>query len=78
VQLAVLRAGGGVALVPAPSIDHYGLVPVKLAPALRDEAASWPTDELFLATHRALRDVPRIRVVWELLLAQLAKREKHG
>lgn len=78
VQLAVLRAGGGVALVPAPSIDHYGLVPVKLAPALRDDAASWPTDELFLATHRALRDVPRIRVVWELLLAQLAKREKRG
>jgi DNA-binding transcriptional LysR family regulator len=78
VQLAVVRAGGGVALVPQPSLDHYGLAQVKLAPALRAAAASWPVDELYLVSHRALRHVPRVRVVWDLLVAQLAKREKRG
>jgi hypothetical protein len=47
---------------------------VKLAPALRDAAAELPTDVLSLVTHRALRDVPRGRVVWDLLLANLAGR----
>ena len=78
VQLAVLRGGGGVALVPAPSMEHYGLMPVKLAPKLRAQAATWPLDELYLVTHRALRNVPRVRVVWDLLLARLAKRRERG
>ncbi|HWL84983.1 MAG TPA: LysR family transcriptional regulator [Polyangiaceae bacterium] len=74
VQVAVVAAGVGVGLVPEPSVEHYGLVPVKLAPALREEAAEWPVDELFLVTHRALRDVPRVRVVWDLLLARYGDR----
>jgi DNA-binding transcriptional LysR family regulator len=72
-QLAVVAAGVGIALVPAPSAAHYGLVPVKLGPALREAAAEWPEDELFLVTHRALRDVPRVRAVWELLLARAGR-----
>jgi DNA-binding transcriptional LysR family regulator len=68
VQLAALAAGVGVALIPEPSVKHYGLAPVKLAARLREAAAEWPSDELFLVTHRALRDVPRVRVLWELLL----------
>jgi DNA-binding transcriptional LysR family regulator len=71
VQLATLSAGLGVALVPEPSVRHYGLVPVKLAPALREAASDWPVDELYLVTHRALREVPRVRVVWELLLSRV-------
>lgn len=74
VQLAVVASGGGVALVPEPSAEHYGFVPVKLGGALRDSAASWPIDELFLTTHRALRNVPRVRAVWDLLLARFADR----
>ena len=31
VQLAAVRSGAGVALVPEPTASHYGLVPVKLA-----------------------------------------------
>jgi DNA-binding transcriptional LysR family regulator len=69
-QLAAVSAGVGVALVPEPSVRHYGLVPVKLAPALRDAADEWPRDDLYLVTHRALRNVPRVRVVWELLTAR--------
>ena len=74
VQLAAAAAGLGVALVPELSLAHFGLVPVKLAPALREAAAQWPEDELFLVTHRALRDVPRVRVLWELLVERLGQR----
>jgi len=73
-QLAVVSQGVGVALVPEPSMQHYGLVPVKLAPSLREAAEAWPSEELFLVTHRALRDVPRVRVVWELLVERVAAR----
>jgi DNA-binding transcriptional LysR family regulator len=73
-QLAVIAAGAGVALVPEPSAAHYGLVPVKIGAALRDAAGEWPTDELFLVTHRALRDVPRVRVLWDLFLARIGER----
>ena len=74
VQLSVIKSGAGVGLVPAPSLSHYRLVPVKLGPALRAAAEDWPTDELFLVTHRALRNVPRVRVVWELLREHLGGR----
>jgi DNA-binding transcriptional LysR family regulator len=74
VQLATLAAGVGVALVPEPSVEHYGLVPVKLGPALRAAAAKWPSDDFYLVSHRALRDVPRVRVLWDMLLERLAQR----
>jgi DNA-binding transcriptional LysR family regulator len=73
-QLALVRSGVGVALVPEPSVEHYGLVPVKTSAALREAASGWPSDELFLVTHRALRQVPRVRVVWDLLVARVRER----
>jgi DNA-binding transcriptional LysR family regulator len=73
-QIALVRSGVGVALVPEPSASHYGLVPVRVGPALREAAGTWPRDELFLVTHRALRRVPRVRVVWDLLAARLGAR----
>ena len=74
VQLSVVASGVGVALVPEPSVAHYGLVPVKLAAGLRDAAEAWPRDDLHLVTHRALREVPRVRAVWELLMERVGKR----
>lgn len=71
VQLALAAAGVGVALVPEPSAAHYRLAPIKLAPSLREAAAAWPTDSLYLVTHQALREVPRVRAVWDLLVARL-------
>jgi DNA-binding transcriptional LysR family regulator len=68
VQIAAASAGVGVTLLPEPSAEHYALVPVRLAPGLRADAANWPTDELFLVTLRALRNVPRVRALWDLLL----------
>ena len=66
-QIAAIAAGAGIGLVPGPSAKHYGLVPVKLSAALRESVTEWLSDELFLVTHRALRDVPRVRALWELL-----------
>ncbi|WP_438039297.1 hypothetical protein [Sorangium sp. So ce128] len=77
-QFAPVAAGAGVALVPAPSVERHGLVPVKLGAALRPDAALLPVDELFLVTHRALREVPRVRVVWDLLLARAGDRARQG
>lgn len=74
VQLSALTRGVGVGLVPQPSMDAFGLVPVKFAAALRESAAEWPADELFLVTHRALREVPRVRAVWELLVERIGER----
>jgi DNA-binding transcriptional LysR family regulator len=73
-QLSLLQKGVGVALVPEPSVAHYGLVRVKTSEALRGAASGWPSDELFLVTHRALRQVPRVRVVWDLLVARVGER----
>lgn len=72
VQFAAARAGLGCALLPEPSLDQGGLVPVKLAAPLRRACEPWPTDDLFLVTHRALRDVPRVRAVWDALVEGLA------
>jgi DNA-binding transcriptional LysR family regulator len=77
-QLALLRKGAGVALAPEPSAQHYGLVPVKIGSVLRERAGAWPTDDLFLVTHRALRQVPRVRVVWDLLIAAHGDRRVSG
>jgi len=67
VQIAALREGIGVALVPGPSLPHFGLVQVSVAKALRGAADAWPSDDLFLVMHRALRDVPRVRAVADRL-----------
>jgi DNA-binding transcriptional LysR family regulator len=72
-QLAALKRGAGVALVPEPSVEAYGLTRVKLARRLQKDAGEWPVSELYLVTHRALRDVPRVRVVWELLVDRMGE-----
>src|SRR4051812_31101169 len=41
VQIAAASAGVGVTLLPEPSAEHYALVPVRLAPGLRADAANW-------------------------------------
>lgn len=70
VQLAAITAGVGVGLVPAPSVAFFGLVPIAFSKRLVPATEQWPVDELFLVTHRALRDVPRVRVVLDLIVAR--------
>jgi DNA-binding transcriptional LysR family regulator len=76
IQIASTAAGLGVMLLPEQSAAHHGLTPVKLGPALKAAAEDWPTSELFLVTHRALREVPRVRAVWDLLLERLAENRR--
>jgi DNA-binding transcriptional LysR family regulator len=73
-QAAAARAGAGITLLPTETAAHYRLVPVLLAKPLRATAAEWPRDELFLVGHRVLRDVPRVRVVWDALAASFRDR----
>lgn len=74
VQLAAAAAGAGAALLPRPTAERHGLAPLALSRALR--ATPLPADDLYLVTHRALRDVPRVRAVWELLVANARRAQK--
>ena len=71
-QIAAAQAGLGVALVPHPSVEHYGLARVALGDLEPQERL--PRNDIFMVTHRTLRSVPRVRVVWEALLADLEQR----
>lgn len=78
-QVALVANGAGVALLPERTARFYGLARVRTRPALQPAADAWPADDLFLVTHRALRDVPRIRAVWELFVERLGERpERRG
>ncbi|MBX3270547.1 MAG: LysR family transcriptional regulator [Sandaracinaceae bacterium] len=65
VQLAAIRAGLGVGVVPRAVLDtHRELVAL-------DDHPPGPALELFLVTRRAIRKQPRIEAVVDILLAQL-------
>lgn len=70
-QISAVARGLGAALLPEPSVAHFGLVPLELAPRLRRTMQPWPTDELYLVMPRALRQVPRVRAVWSHLVEEL-------
>ena len=70
-HVAAARAGIGVALLPAPSIEHFGLVPVEFTEDSPLPASGWPSHDLFLVTHHALVNVPRIRAIWDGLIGRL-------
>lgn len=74
VQLAIATAGVGVVLAPERTVPQIGLVPVKLGARLRQAAHELPVDELYLVIHRALRNVPRVRAVRDVLIAELGER----
>ena len=65
VQLAAARSGLGLVLAPEPYAAPGDLDVVQTTPALAAAVAELPVDELFLLTHKALRDVPRVEVVWD-------------
>jgi DNA-binding transcriptional LysR family regulator len=67
-QIAAVKAGLGVALLDeyTPAV-HEGLVPVRFARELAASAAEWPSDDLWLVGHAALRDTPRVAAAWVFL-----------
>ncbi len=70
-QLVAAAGGLGVALVPPMYARVHALVPVRFAEALAPAASEWPSDDLWLVGHRALREVPRVAAVWEFLIERL-------
>lgn len=68
-QLAAVRAGLGVALAPRLlTTQHRDLVAIELG-----EAFAPPVLEVFVVTRRAIRDVPRVAVVFDALVAAFAE-----
>ena len=69
-QLEAIRAGLGVTTAPPPYADLHGLTAVRCSPRIRKSLAALPEGSLWLVGHRALREVPRIAVVWDWLAAR--------
>jgi len=70
-QLAAAASGLGALLVPVPYATRVGLEPVRFEAALASSVESWPSDDLWLVGHRALRDVPRVAAVWTFITDEL-------
>jgi DNA-binding transcriptional LysR family regulator len=66
-HLSAAAVGVGAALIPTPYMHRAGLAPFRYARPLERSAADWPEDDLWLVSHRALREVPRVAAVWAFL-----------
>jgi DNA-binding transcriptional LysR family regulator len=67
-QLHAGRTGLGALLVPRPFLEWIDLAEVPLERALFKRLPPLPIGTLWLVGHRALRDVPRVRAVWEFIV----------
>jgi len=75
-QLTAADSGLGILLVPTPYARLRALRPVRYADALAPDAEAWPSDSLWLVSHRALRDVPRVSAVWNFLAEEVRNIEE--
>jgi DNA-binding transcriptional LysR family regulator len=71
--LSAAETGLGLVLLSKAFCRVRPLFEASLVPALAREAASLPMLELWLVGHRALRDVPRIAAVWDLIIDEFAR-----
>ncbi|MCA9700288.1 MAG: LysR family transcriptional regulator, partial [Myxococcales bacterium] len=69
-QIQAARAGLGVMMLSRPLLSWVGMVEVELDPALARTLTAFPRGELWLVGHRALRDVPRVRAVWDFIVGE--------
>jgi hypothetical protein len=53
-----------------------GLVPIAIGRALQPGWDALPVENLWLVGHRALRTVPRIAALWDVLAERLASIER--
>ena len=56
---------------PAVATGERSIAVLTFANVTQEAADDWPVSDLFLVAHRALREVPRVRVVWDLLVERL-------
>ncbi|MFO0663161.1 MAG: LysR family transcriptional regulator [Polyangiaceae bacterium] len=69
-QLVAAEAGLGMVLAPEAYLKLRKLAPLRYAEGLDADAAAWPTDDLWLVGHRALREVPRVAAVWNFFAGE--------
>ncbi|MFO7564908.1 MAG: LysR family transcriptional regulator [Enhygromyxa sp.] len=69
-QIQAARTGLGALLIARPFVGHIGLDEVPLSRGLTRRLPATPSGALWLVGHRALRDVPRIRAVWDFIVEQ--------
>jgi DNA-binding transcriptional LysR family regulator len=69
-QVAAARAGLGLLMLDRAMAATLDLVEVPLAPELRRTLPAPAQVELWLVTHRALREVPRVAAVWAFVLQE--------
>src|SRR5690606_26467884 len=75
-QLRAMEAGLGAALHLRSFAAVGDLVPLPLEPALAKTVPPFPRGDIWLVTHRALRQVPRVAVVWDFLIDALAEAQR--
>jgi DNA-binding transcriptional LysR family regulator len=71
--LSAAEHGVGLVLLSSVFQRVRPLVEAKLSAALAEQAAELGTLELWLVGHRALRDVPRVAVVWDFIIEEIAR-----
>lgn len=68
-QVAAVREGLGVALVPEPYARVYGFDVLRVSRRLAKDVAALPTDELWLVAHEGLREEPHVAATWDFLVS---------
>lgn len=71
--LGAAESGAGLVVLSRSFIGVRPLVEARLSAALAASARELPSLELWLVGHRALREVPRISVVWQFILDEVAR-----
>jgi DNA-binding transcriptional LysR family regulator len=71
--LSAAESGLGLVLLSKAFCRVRPIIEAALAPALAREAETLPMLELWLVGHRALREVPRIAAVWDLISEEFAR-----
>lgn len=71
--LGAAESGAGLVVLSRAYIGMRPLVEARLSQGLAASARALPSLELWLVGHRALRDVPRISVVWQFIVDEALK-----
>lgn len=73
VQVQACLAGVGALLVAESLAQEMGLVKMPLAGELKGRFEDFPAGALWLVGHRALRHVPRVAAIWNILIEQFQR-----
>ena len=71
--LSAAEHGVGLVLLTDAFRRVRPLVPAKLSPKIAAQTGDLTKLELWLVGHRALRDVPRVAVVWDFIIEELTR-----